>query len=171
MTIFEQLKQDKIQAMKDKDDIKKNLLSTLIGESSIKTKTPTDGEVTNSIKKFIKNIEYNQSMWEDKLEFKSSWTIAQKEKDILESYLPSQLSEDIYERFILSAIVVDGCEATVKSLNQYFKEKYSGRYDGKLLNQKIKEVLADAENTKKIIDSGQTTIVRSAKGGSYATSE
>ena len=53
--LFEKLKNDRITAFKLKENIKKDLLGCVIGESSKDNKNPEDSKVISVIKKFIDN--------------------------------------------------------------------------------------------------------------------
>jgi|FreactTroBogLake_1042271.scaffolds.fasta_scaffold00557_28 Asp-tRNA(Asn)/Glu-tRNA(Gln) amidotransferase B subunit len=59
MTIFETIKADVLQARKDRDQAKVNVLNTLIAELCRETKEPNDDQVGKGVRKFLKNLDAN----------------------------------------------------------------------------------------------------------------
>jgi len=57
MTIFETIKADVLQARKDRDQTKVNVLNTLIAELCRETKEPNDDQVVKVVRKFLKNLD------------------------------------------------------------------------------------------------------------------
>jgi uncharacterized protein YqeY len=122
------------EAKMAKDTAKANLLSTLYAEmftQSKSGKTMTEEDEIKIIKKFIKNADDTIAL--DVPE--ETKTKLKKEKEILEGYLPKQLSREEIDK-IVSEMVAEG--KTVKEIMPFFKEKYSGMYDGKTVNEIIK---------------------------------
>ncbi len=94
-------------------------------------KEMTEEDEIRIIKKFIKNIDETLGLDipdEQKTKYKA-------EKQILESYLPSQLSKDEIEK-IVSEQFSRG--KIMKDIMGYFKENYSGRYDGKTVSEIVR---------------------------------
>ena len=96
MTLLEKIKQDNIAARKAKNTVKFALLTTLVSEISNIGKNDGNRETTEPesiavVKKFIKGVDETLKA----LEFSSNSRVlvAIEEKKILESYLPTQLSE------------------------------------------------------------------------------
>lgn len=142
MNLFERIKSDRIESFKTKNNIKKDLLGCVISESSKDDKNPTDSKVISTIKKFISNndeVIANLSMNISGTPVLNIISKHQLENDILNLYLPKQLQESEYCDLIINAI--ENGKSDIKSLNQYFKDQYDGRYNSKFLNEKIKEVL------------------------------
>lgn len=115
--LFDTLKSDRIIAMKNKDEVKKNLLGCLIADSSKEDKIPEDSKVIAQIKKFIMNAN-------DFLKLKDN-PQSREEIRILESYLPKQLNE----ADIKTLIETNGLK-TVPTIMKWFKENHNGCYDG-----------------------------------------
>jgi uncharacterized protein YqeY len=125
-----QIKKDRLIAMKEKDNLKKNLLSTLLGELDRSFKEPTNEQVIKTIKKLIdSNIEINS---EDSL----------KENDILKKYMPEKLSTE--ELISEIDILINDNKYSSKDMSKimsYFSNNYSGQYDGKILIELVKSKL------------------------------
>jgi len=97
MRIQEQIKQDLKQAMKEKDDEKKNTLRIVIGEfGRAETKELSDDEVVKVIKKMIKSEQ-------ESLE-QSGKPADSRYIEILESYLPQTVSDDEIRQWITDNI-------------------------------------------------------------------
>jgi uncharacterized protein YqeY len=136
--MFNRLKKDMLNARKNNEVIKKNLLGTLIGECTLTVKEPNDEIVIAAIKKFLKN---NARVQEAILSTNDSSNLSSYlvEEEILNSYLPKNLSEDEL-RNIIGTIIENGADNTgkvMKDLKANFKN-----YDGKLASDIAKELLA-----------------------------
>lgn len=141
--LIEQLKKERIEAMKAKDEIKKNLLGCVISEASKESKEPTDEKIQATIKKFIKNAE---QVLIESARYGALTKVGhtQNEIKILESYLPKQLTE----REIIAIITALQADAVatedtleMKHIMGYFKSHYAGQYDGALVSKIVKEML------------------------------
>lgn len=132
--LIETIRKDMQEAKKVRETLKANLLSTLYAE--IFTLSKSGKELTEEyeiriIRKFIKNAE-------ETLAFDITAESKEKllaEKKILEAYLPSQLSKEEVEK-IVGEMLAEG--KTIKEIMPFFKEKYSGRYDGRAVSEAIK---------------------------------
>ncbi len=97
MRIQEQIKQDLKQAMKEKDDEKKNTLRIVMGEfGRAEAKELSDDEVVKIIKKMIKSEQ-------ESLE-QSGKPADSRYIEILESYLPQLASDDEIRQWITDNI-------------------------------------------------------------------
>ncbi len=144
MTLIERLRADRIQALKDRDALKKGILSLVVSNSQLAAKesgddNPTDAQVVTAIKKLKKG---NQ----DLLEKVPDNEDAKKEIEILDSYLPKQLSEEELREVITNCIKTfpDGMEEGPRAIGavmSYLKDNYAGRYDGKAASSIAKELL------------------------------
>lgn len=127
-----------LNARKNNETIKKNLLGTLIGECTLTTKEPSDEIVIATIKKFLKNNAKVQEamMTTNDSSHLSTYLI---EEEILNSYLPKNLSESEL-RAIIGTLIENGTNSTskvMKDLKANFKN-----YDGKLASDIAKELLS-----------------------------
>lgn len=112
------------------------ILSTLIGEIETKSKNvgkPLSNEdVVALIKKFIKGIE-------ESLVVRQNDTLV-VQKELLESYLPKQLSETNLRSVILT-IIAKQEKPNVGLVMKSLKEEYSGMYDGAVASKIAKELI------------------------------
>ena len=105
--MFEKIQNDYIQAMKDKEILKKSALNYLIAQIKNKKielqRDPNDEEIISIIKKEVKSLNEAISF----LEKANKPEELQEEKEkklILESYLPAMLDEEQTKSLIESAI-------------------------------------------------------------------
>lgn len=132
--LIEKIRSDMHEAKKAKDLLRSNLLSTLYAELFTLSKSGkelTGDDEIRVIKKFIKNIDETLALDipdEQKSKYKS-------EKEILEGYLPQQLSKEEVEK-LAADMLAEG--KLMKDIMAYFKENYSGRYDGKTVSEIVK---------------------------------
>lgn len=122
------------EAKKVKDLLKANLLSTLYAEIFTLSKSGkelTEEDEIRIIKKFIKNADETLAL-EIPEDRKSKY---KTEKKILESYLPQQLTREEIEKTVGDLL---SAGKVMKDIMGYFKENYSGRYDGKTVNEIVR---------------------------------
>ena len=105
--MFEKIQNDYIQAMKDKEILKKSALNYIIAQSKNKKielqRDPNDEEIISIIKKEVKSLNEAISF----LEKANKPEELQEEKEkklILESYLPAMLDEEQTKSLIENAI-------------------------------------------------------------------
>ena len=100
----------------------RTLLGTVLGELDRISKTPTDNECIQLIKKMIESnklINTTESLYENQL---------------LEQFIPKQLTESQIE-----SIIKRERFQSIKDCMGFFKELYTGLYDGKLVSKIYKE--------------------------------
>lgn len=143
--LLDQIKKDSLVARKARETDKATLLSTLYSEASMVGKNDgnresTDAEVVQVVKKFIKGIDEILTRSASELGLSSTRAKAIKEKEILETYLPQQLSEE--ELAIqIDAIIVKQHINEIKKMGlvmKTLKERFDGQYDGKVASEIIK---------------------------------
>lgn len=135
--LFETIKNDRLEAMKIMDTSVKNILSVLMSELTRDefnpSNIPSDDKVISKIKKFIQNIDDSLSLMKDANKMLPLLT----EKTILEGYLPKQLSNEEIKNILTNEL------SNIKSIGQimsYFKQNYSGKYDGKIVLDLSKQI-------------------------------
>ena len=144
--MLEQMKKDNLNARKEKDTTTSNLLSVLIAEIEKGAKDDGNREVNNkdilaALKKFSKGAKESITALE-----KAGRDTSQikQEIEILERYLPKQMSEAELRKAI--ATMVEGLpEKSPKMMGKIMgelKAKYEGSYDGKMASQIAKELLS-----------------------------
>tara|TARA_R110000851_G_scaffold47424_1_gene115048 strand:- start:25306 stop:25680 length:375 start_codon:yes stop_codon:yes gene_type:complete len=120
-----QIKNDMVQAMKDKDIVARDVLRVVLGE----IERTDDADVTKIVKKLIESI---------KLTGEDNGEIV-----ILEEYLPKQMAnEDIL--FIATSYIAEHQLESPREMGRvmgYFKKTYAGTYDGKVLSGIVKNLL------------------------------
>lgn len=152
MTILMKIKSDLLEARKSDNLVRKNLLTALFSETAMLGKnkgnrTPeemSDDETIAVIKKFIKGAEESYHLY-----YNSGRTdradVATEELEILNQYLPEQLSEEFLENFVREFLVKSPQSgkqvigAIMKELNQ----NYQGRFDGRKANEVISRLISN----------------------------
>ena len=142
--LINQIKKDQIEARKNKDSVKANLLTTLIGEAEMVGKNngnraPSDAEVQVVIKKFIKGIDEILTLTFDK--DIQNFLI---ELAILKSYLPEQLSQEQLASEIskiISSLTVANPSQAIGVVMKELNARFSGKFDSKQASILIKENL------------------------------
>jgi uncharacterized protein YqeY len=135
--LSEKIRIDMQNARRAKDTLKANLLSALYGELINLSKSGKefnqDDEI-RLIRKFIKNIDETLAL-DISEENRTKFNL---ERRILEEYLPAQLSEHEI-REIVKTLAAEG--KVMKDIMSYFKENYTGRYDGKTVSEIVKQMI------------------------------
>lgn len=129
MTIQEKVKSELKSAMINKQKAITSLLRVLIGEFNRVGKEVNDAEATAIIKKMAQNAR-DQGI--------------ATEVEILEKFLPQQLTEDQLTMLIQDMIEETGVDS-MRGMGQIMgmlKNEYAGRYDGKLASQIIKNLFS-----------------------------
>jgi uncharacterized protein YqeY len=142
--LINQIKKDQVEARKNKDSVKANLLTTLIGEAEMVGKNngnraPSDAEVQVVVKKFIKGIDEILTLTFDK-DIQNFLT----ELEILKSYLPEQLSQEqlAFEiSKIIGSLTVANPSQAIGVVMKELNAKFSGKFDSKQASILIKENL------------------------------
>lgn len=146
MTFLEELRKENLQAMKDKDSIKKSVYSLLISAINLAEKEKGEPlskeEALKYIQKEIKQLkETIECTPVDRVE---SLEESNKKLAILESYLPKQLTADELVSEVEKYISENNLEAIKKNQGVIIKglmEKLQGATDGKSLNGALAKVL------------------------------
>ena len=149
MSLKEQLTADMKDAMKAKEAGKRRLSVIRLVRGAVRQqeidgkKELSDEDVLGVISKEVKqrrdSIEDFRKGGRDDLVAE-----AEAEIEILMGYLPQQLSEDEVRSLVQEAIAVSGATSP-KDMGKVMKElmpKVKGRADGKLVNEIVKELLA-----------------------------
>ena len=138
--LFDTLRKDNMQAMKDRDSLKKNAISLAISKIQLvltekrgKGEELTDADAIQVIQKLIKEIE------EEALAFKNASRMEKyeellKQKDILSVYLPKMMSEDEIRNEINNLQ-----DKSIPSIMKHFKMNFQGKCDMSLVNKIARE--------------------------------
>jgi len=143
--MLEKMLKQNMAARKERDTLTSNLLTTVISEAKMIGKNdgnrePTDAEVMAVIKKFLKGI--NESIVAMEKDNRDSSNY-KSEKEILESYLPKQLSEGELKEVILKMVseLPEKSPAMMGKLMGQLKQNYENQFDGKVASKLVKEAL------------------------------
>jgi len=120
--MINKLKAERISAMKEKNTIKKNILSTLIGEIERENKSGNGDLSETKIMKIIKKMVDNNITTGDF-----------EENKYIDIYLPKMLSDEDLET-IISKIISDNNLEGMKAMGVIMKnlnQNYAGQFDGK----------------------------------------
>lgn len=107
MALMEQLRKDRIQAMKDKNRVAKDILGVALGEAQLAEARQGKIEDTQVQKIIRKIISSNEEVMKIKADEKLT-----KENEILEEFLPQMWTE---EQITLHLQSVDGMEELLKT--------------------------------------------------------
>jgi len=147
MSLLETIKQDQLEARKAKETVKIDLLTTLyseavmVGKNSTPPRDTTDAEVIAMVKKFMKNTNEFLSLAGDRRDGDRVDVLSQ-ELDLLQHYLPTQLSEDELHHIITSYVDSNGISLPKGTglIMKHLKDNYGGLYDGATVSNFIKQL-------------------------------
>lgn len=133
MSLKEKISKDFIKAFKEKDVLRKSLLSTVKGEIQTIEKnqgveTLSDEEVLKILNKFAKSLKENVSLGDENSE---------KELSVIQEYLPKEMSQSEIESKI-SEIIGNGAS----NIGQIMKEFSNLQADKKVVSQIARQMLA-----------------------------
>ena len=149
MSLIADIKRDQLKARMYKNTATASLLTTLIGEVDMvglnagKRET-TDVETVTIIKKFIKNSEENAQHWNHRNpESQNKRQVFLKEIEILEKYVPTQLSESDMTKILVDVFKHEVIIPSLKGkMMKYLKDNHAGKYDGKVAAGVVDAILA-----------------------------
>lgn len=136
--IYEQIKKDNIQAMKDKNVVARSLYSVVMNKIKLeeirkreKAQELVDGDVVAILQKTVKELEEEKENF-GKVGNSEQVEAIEKQIKIVESYLPQMMSEDEIKEVILSLE-----DKSVPNVMKHFKTNFNGKCD----MRKVQEVL------------------------------
>ena len=139
--LIDRIKADRLEAMKARDELRKNLLGTLFAAATKETKTPDDAAVTKSIRAFVKSLDETILLLRDRgLEAEQQ----RAERAILETYLPRALGEEEL-RASIAELVAALPERSPKAMGQVMaalKARHGDALDSKAARGLVREALA-----------------------------
>ena len=97
-------------------------------------RSPTDVEVTTLAKKYIAN---SQVMLEH------SPVQANDEIQLLQKYVPTQMTEEELYCKIEDVVVLHGVEPSLGAIMAYMKANHAGTYDGKIASRVVREFISN----------------------------
>ncbi|MFA6860977.1 MAG: GatB/YqeY domain-containing protein [Bacilli bacterium] len=130
------LKKAKMQALKDHDSNKQNVLGVLIGsyqktmiDKKANNQEMTDADMVSLLNKTMKELEDEMNMYASANRQDDVKNI-QSQIALVKSYLPEMMSEDDIKK------VIDGlADKSIKSIMVAFKTKYAGKADMGLVSK------------------------------------
>jgi uncharacterized protein YqeY len=130
MKLIEKISIDFMEAYKAKEMAKKDFLGVLKTEVTKESKDPDDVTVVNKIKSMIKNAEATNSL-------------SRFELEILNRYLPVQMSDETLRHRIVNYIEVSKLEGAneMGKVMAFLKSNFDGQYDGKRASEITRELL------------------------------
>lgn len=142
MNILQKIKQDQLEARKQRDTIRAQLLTTLYSEAAkigkdAGNRDSTDAEVIAVVQKFIKTNNEFQNL--QSIAAADHLQVLKTEAEILSSYLPTQLTSDEIQSIIEQQI--SSGKRDIGSLMKLFKDNYAGRYDAAVVSKLVKQMI------------------------------
>lgn len=138
--LIDQIKADRLAALKSRDELTKNLLSTLVAAATKDSKAPDDAAVTKTVRSFLKSLEETIGL----LAGKGLDTAQQRaEVAILQGYLPRPLSEAAL-RASIDEIVAGLPERSPKAMGQVMaalKERHGDALDSRAASALVRAAL------------------------------
>lgn len=131
--MYNQIRQERIKAKKERNKIKDELLTYLLGllENDEKRGFKIDDErVISLCKKHVTSINENIVRYNDEQK-----RVANEEISILEMFIPKQLSAEK-----LKEILVQNSITSVPDAMKFLKQNYAGLYDGKIASEVAKSL-------------------------------
>jgi uncharacterized protein YqeY len=139
--LIERIKDDRLQAMKARDELKKNLLGTLYAAATKEGKTPEDAVVLKTIRAFVKLLDETSALLQAR---GLDATQQRMERAILEGYLPRALPEAELQASI-AEIVAGLPERSPKAMGQVMaalKSRHGEALDSKAASGLVRAALS-----------------------------
>ena len=130
---IEQIKQER--QLQRENPVIYSLLGVLLGEIDRlpipRTQNPSEDQIYAIVKK----------LYEAAKEMREMTPEADQEYMYLKEYIKQQLSEQEIKDIVMGLMVQSNMPCNIGVIMKYFKDNYSGQYDGKLVSQIAKEML------------------------------
>ena len=138
--IFEDLQKENIRTLKEHDKVAHEIIALVFGkckneaiDKAFPDRKLPDAEALRIIQKTIKELEEEKIAFE-KAQREEKVSELERQKTILEAYLPKQLSEDEIRNIILGL-----ADKSIPSVMKHFKANYQGQVDNSLVSKIAKE--------------------------------
>ena len=131
-TLLAQIKADRIQAMKDKDAFKKNILTIFIGNLETKAKDGLvidDAYVVKQASNSVESAKEGLAIVDDEK--------YHREIEIFSNYIPQLATADDYEVFMDAYLSDESNLRDKKACMVVAKEHFGAKHDGKTASQVI----------------------------------
>ncbi len=139
--IFDELKKEKIEALKAKNDDIKNIANVLINKCMLLSITKkekgeelSDADVVSLITKTIKELEEEKEGYKEVGNDERVLSI-ENQKVFLQKFLPKMLSEEEIKKEILQLE-----DRSVPAVMKYFKTNFAGKVDMGLVNKVLRSL-------------------------------
>jgi uncharacterized protein YqeY len=139
--LIDQIKADRMLALKARDELRKNLLGTLYAAATKETKTPADAAVAKTVRSFLKSLDETIALLEAR---RLDATRQRAEAAILAEYLPRAIPEAEL-RASIEEIVAGLPERTPKAMGQVMaalKARHGDALDSKAASEMVRAALA-----------------------------
>ena len=141
------IQSDLVAAMKAKDSVRLASVRAIKTAITVAKTAPgapselTDGDIQKIIQKLVKQRKDSAEQYiaAGRQELADN-EIA--EMNVMEEYLPKQLSEQEIKDIVLSLVVKSDVPCNMGIVMKHFKENYSGQYDGKMVSTVAKTYLS-----------------------------
>jgi uncharacterized protein YqeY len=131
MNLKEQIKSSYMEAMKEKNTLKKNLFGVILGEiqnQELRGQTMNDENILSILKKMEKSL------------IQTNTTESFQELELIKPYLPSLMSEDKIKQ-ALNGLLENGVPKNMGELMKNFNILYKGKADNKVVLEIIKSII------------------------------
>ncbi len=139
--IFEDLQKENIKTLKEHDKVAHEIIALVFGkckneaiDKAYEDRKLPDPEVLKIIQKTIKELEEERLAFQ-KANREEKVLELERQKSILEAYLPKQLSEDE-----IRAIINTLEDKSIPSVMKHFKANYQGQVDNSLVSKIAREM-------------------------------
>lgn len=137
--IIDEIKKQNMQAMKDKDSVKRSALSVVVNkymlaniEKKSKGEEFTDADMVQILQKTVKELDDEAANYKLAGNQTSHQEVL-RQKQIVESFLPQMMSEEEIKQIINSLE-----DKTVPTVMKHFKANYAGKVDMKKVGEVLK---------------------------------
>ena len=146
--LHKQIKEELKEAIINKESVKKDTIRQILSESTnelvAKKMKPTefleDGDILKVIKKLVKQRKESIESYE-KAGYKDNVKQETEEKEILESYLPEEMSDEDIEKIIKDVLDNMDNKENMGLVMKEVMKKIGDNANGSKVSQKVKELL------------------------------
>lgn len=142
--LLDRIRADRLAAMKARDELRRNLLGTLLAAATKDAKAPGDAEVVRTVRAFLKSLDETAGLLEAR---RLDAGPQRAERAILEAYLPQGLPKDDL-RASVADLVAGLPERSPRAMGQVMaalKARHGEALDARAASALVRAALAEAE--------------------------
>lgn len=132
MSLYQKLKEDRMQAMRVRNTEKQALLSIVLGDVDTRSKLPKADKIDDIASAVLTALKKSTVFTMEQVKDKNpaAFAVASKELEIIESYLPKMMSDAELTALVKEALDSGSVDKNLGAVMKFLVSGFKGKYDG-----------------------------------------